>query len=505
MLRKIALLLAVTAIASGNPAAGQEWHWKSPMPKVEAKRPTPDSRIIGGVESVPHAWPHQAALFIDGVSICGGTLISTEWILTAAHCMDQAVTVDVVLGAHNINEAEPDQVVITSTQFVVHGNWDYNNLANDVALLKLSTPAELNENIVVAPLPPATYVVAEGTNVTAIGWGRTSDSTGGISYVLREVVVPVTSTETCNDAFSIVNDNQICTDGTGGKGTCFGDAGSPLNYDGYIIGVTSFNAAPECEAGYPDVFAKASKEAAGKPKSWKSLRPLIEPKGLRMPTSLAAAPGCNEAVPHSFPHQVALFIDDLYFCTGALISTESVLAPAHCIDGASYINVIMGAHNLAQAEPDQVVMTSINFFVHEEWSSFTLSNDIGLIRLPAPVAVNANIAPAQLPTTDPPVGTIVIGTMWGGSGTNGALHQANVSTISQADCNAIFGIVTDNQMCTESPACCGNSPGLANFNGELLGLGSFASSAGCEDGYPEGYTKITSYLDWIEANTPITP
>lgn len=45
-------------------------------------------RIVGGVEAVPHSWPHQVGLFIDDMSFCSGSLISSEWVLTAAHCMD---------------------------------------------------------------------------------------------------------------------------------------------------------------------------------------------------------------------------------------------------------------------------------------------------------------------------------------------------------------------------------------------------------------------------------
>lgn len=49
------------------------------------------AKIVGGTEAVPHSWPHQVALFIDGMYFCGGSLISSEWVLTAAHCMDGSV------------------------------------------------------------------------------------------------------------------------------------------------------------------------------------------------------------------------------------------------------------------------------------------------------------------------------------------------------------------------------------------------------------------------------
>ncbi|XP_069971033.1 chymotrypsin BI-like [Penaeus vannamei] len=89
MLMKACLLFVCVAIATGNPAAGNPWIWKSPQPLVEPLGPLPGvPRIVGGTEAAPHSWPHQVALFIDNSQFCGGSLISSEWVLTAAHCMD---------------------------------------------------------------------------------------------------------------------------------------------------------------------------------------------------------------------------------------------------------------------------------------------------------------------------------------------------------------------------------------------------------------------------------
>ena len=61
-----------------------------------------------------------------------------------------------------------------------------------------------------------------GTNqiVTTIGWGQDSDSSSGISSVLREVDVPIMSNSDCDAVYGNVNDGHICIDSTGGKGTC---------------------------------------------------------------------------------------------------------------------------------------------------------------------------------------------------------------------------------------------------------------------------------------------
>ncbi|XP_047486378.1 chymotrypsin BI-like [Penaeus chinensis] len=255
MIGKLSLLLVCVAVASGNPAAGKPWHWKSPRPLVDPRihvNATP--RIVGGVEATPHSWPHQAALFIDDMYFCGGSLISNEWVLTAAHCMDGAGFVEVVLGAHNIRENEASQVSIVSTDFFTHENWNSWLLTNDIALIKLPSPVSTNSNIKTVRLPSSD--VSVGTTVTPTGWGRPSDSASGISDVLRQVNVPVMTNDECNSVYGIVGDGVVCIDGTGGKSTCNGDSGGPLNLNGMTYGITSFGSSAGCEKGYPAAFTR---------------------------------------------------------------------------------------------------------------------------------------------------------------------------------------------------------------------------------------------------------
>ncbi|XP_063599996.1 chymotrypsin BI-like [Penaeus indicus] len=137
MVARVALLLAFVAAASGNPAAGKPWHWKSPKPLVDARGPAPNggSRIVGGIEAVPHSWPHQAALFIDDMYFCGGSLLSSGVVLTgrSLHGTGSA-------GAHNSAENEASQVSIVSTDFFTHENWNSWLLTHDIAIIRLPPP-----------------------------------------------------------------------------------------------------------------------------------------------------------------------------------------------------------------------------------------------------------------------------------------------------------------------------------------------------------------------------
>ncbi len=82
----------------------------------------------------------QVALVVDDSWFCGATIISADWILTAAHCTDGGRSFEVILGAHNKNIVEPTQVRIMATEFTMHPKWNSARLQNDVALIKLPTP-----------------------------------------------------------------------------------------------------------------------------------------------------------------------------------------------------------------------------------------------------------------------------------------------------------------------------------------------------------------------------
>merc|ERR1712098_227673 len=121
--------------------------------------PQSKDRIVGGFEAEPNQWPWQVALFVDNAWFCGGSLISENYVLTAAHSVDGASYYDIMAGAHNVRESsEPNRVEITSFN-------DY------------IKPNEL---------------------VTATGWGKPSDNAGGISPVLRMVEdLPIITNSEC--------------------------------------------------------------------------------------------------------------------------------------------------------------------------------------------------------------------------------------------------------------------------------------------------------------------
>merc|ERR1712062_848258 len=229
-MKVLALLLVATIVSARYFSKIKPGWMRNPtlVKMHEAMHGDIKSGIVGGDEAVPHSHPHQVGLFID-----------------------------VVMGAHKIRETESTQVRKTSYDFATHEDWDPNNIENDICWIKLPETVELDANIQTVGLSSGSDP-AKGEMVEATGWGKDSDSAGGISPVLREVTVPVESNENCDAYYGIVKDSQICINAEGGHGTCNGDSGGPLTFNGVHVGLTSFGSSRGCESGAPDAFTRTS-------------------------------------------------------------------------------------------------------------------------------------------------------------------------------------------------------------------------------------------------------
>ncbi|XP_065347834.1 brachyurin-like [Cloeon dipterum] len=223
------------------------------------------SRIVGGEESTPGAYPWQ--VFVEGVangqaiSGCGGTIISDRHVLTAAQCFDGAQIARMYFGSFNITASdEPNRVLMETSDFTTHP--DFNSVYdNDIAVITLPRTLELNEFIAVANLPSGADIESDfiGTEGLLAGWGS-PDGTNSLSPTLRFTRNTVIEKVDCEAHYGVdwMGPGKLCIETQDLNGPCYGDAGSGLirESDKTIIGTFSFLDTRGCLDGFAVGFIR---------------------------------------------------------------------------------------------------------------------------------------------------------------------------------------------------------------------------------------------------------
>ncbi|XP_076620357.1 transmembrane protease serine 9-like [Colletes latitarsis] len=499
----------------------------------------PESQIVGGKDANAGQFPYQVSLRKNGNHFCGGSILNNRYILTAAHCVkgQSPSSITVHAGTNRLSEAG---TVYRAEKISAHKQFSTLLLINDVAVIRVDRAISFTANV--KPITLATRDAADGAPCVLSGWG-TLRAGGNLPNNLQYINLRVEGQAKCRQTHWNLRNSHICTFTKYGEGACNGDSGGPLVANGVQIGIVSFGR--PCGIGSPDVYTRVTSFL-----SWirqqqtllqdddmevpeialeytllgvyklirvvagSSIANLVNMHAISLAITLCLAvsaygfPGSQivggfDAPDGKFPYQVSLRYNGNHFCGGSIISPRYILTAAHCVKGVPDIRkaTVHAGTNLLSERGDAYAVES--GVAHPNYNSRTIANDVAIIRVDRAISFNAKVRAIPLASSNVAEGSSCVLSGWGtqraGGNVPNKLQYADLRVEPQKSCKRTWSNVQGTQICTFTKvgqgACNGDSGGPLVANGKQIGIVSFGRPCGV--GSPDVYTRVSSYLSWI--------
>jgi transmembrane serine protease 3 len=165
--------------------------------------------IVGGVEAVPHQFPWMVSLQIGTSHYCGGSILNSTTVITAAHCVyEDPSDLRIVAGAHNLLQLGASATIHSAQDIRIHGNYSPDFIPYDIALIKVTPPIDLTTSPgtrasigLVTPTDVTNGLMAPDVMATTAGWGVLQENSFSYSTNLMKVSLPILSDTTMSQAY----------------------------------------------------------------------------------------------------------------------------------------------------------------------------------------------------------------------------------------------------------------------------------------------------------------
>ncbi|XP_030369568.1 chymotrypsin-1-like [Scaptodrosophila lebanonensis] len=218
-------------------------------------------RIIGGTAADPNESPYQVSLQYDKNHMCGGAILAPTWVVTAAHCIMEGITV--LTGVYDL--MKPIEAFRYEVEEMFqHCRYLDDKMNYDIGMIRTKKPISFNEKVAIIQLE--TQELERDAELRLTGWGATKyEKTDNEEYpdmeyptIKQAMTFKYWPRVECNKKWvskegdEPVDEDALCAFNSFAHGACVGDSGSPLTHNGKLVGIASYVMA--CALGYPDVF-----------------------------------------------------------------------------------------------------------------------------------------------------------------------------------------------------------------------------------------------------------
>ncbi|XP_077188461.1 transmembrane protease serine 9 [Paroedura picta] len=413
------------------------------------------NRIVGGSEALKGEFPWQVSLRENGEHFCGATILTTRWLVSAAHCFNELhdpSSWTAYVGSVWLSHTGSSSAKADVGHIVKHPSYNTDTADYDVALLRLADPLVFTKYIQPVCLPTASHTFPPGKKCLISGWGYLKEDFLVKPELLQKATVELLDQALCASLYTnALTDRMLCAGYLEGKiDSCQGDSGGPLvckepSGRFFLAGIVSWGIGC-AEAKRPGVYARVTKlrdwilhtiatftppttvlttvstlppnaslsegsSAASErspsstaPASTATSRPVTVPR----PQECGRRPAFSKPVKivggldasrGEVPWQVSLKEGLRHFCGATVIGDRWLLSAAHCFNHTKpeLITAYAGGTLLSAAESSSEKASVKRVVLHPSYNPLLLDFDVAVLELARPLLFSKYIQPICLP------------------------------------------------------------------------------------------------------------